>query len=139
MPVSFQELLLAFEFVSFGGMGEHESYLCKESGKIYWHSEFGEDEEELPDDIDDDDKYLRIPDKRELDLGKPLVLEFAREFLPDDFNKLREIFSKRGAYARFKDLLEYRGALAQWHEFEAKAQEKALRDWCEDNSIELTD
>ncbi len=74
--------------------------------------EFGEDEEELPDDIGDGDKYLRIPDKSELDLGKPLVLDFARQFLPDDFNKVREIFSKRGAYARFKDLLEYRGALA---------------------------
>jgi hypothetical protein len=58
--------------------------LCdRQSGKIYWHSEFGDNDEELPDDIDNE-KYIAIPDKRALDLGKPLVLDFAREFLPDD-------------------------------------------------------
>jgi hypothetical protein len=72
---------LAFEFVSGGGMGENEAYLDRQSGKIYWHSEAGDNNEELPDDIDDE-RYISIPDKRELDLGKPLVLDFAREFLP---------------------------------------------------------
>jgi hypothetical protein len=77
MPVSFSDLQLAFEFVSSGGMGENEAYLDRQSGKIYWHSEFGDNDEELPDDIDNE-KYIAIPDKRELDLGKPLVLDFAR-------------------------------------------------------------
>ena len=40
MPVSFSDLQLAFEFVSRGGMGENEAYLGRQSGKIYWHSEF---------------------------------------------------------------------------------------------------
>lgn len=30
--------------------------------------------DELPDDIDDEEKYVALPDKRELGLGKPLVL-----------------------------------------------------------------
>ena len=71
MVVSFSDLQLAFEFVSSGGMGENEAYLDRRSGKIYWHSEVGDNDEELPDDIDDK-KYIFIPDKRELDLGKPL-------------------------------------------------------------------
>src|SRR5258707_15545043 len=74
MAVSFSDLRLAFEFVSSGGMGENEAYLDRQSGKIYWHSEFGDNDEELPNDIDDE-KYISIPDKRELDLGKPLVLD----------------------------------------------------------------
>jgi len=69
MPVSFLDLQLAFEFVNSGGMGENQAYLDRQSGKIYWHSEFGDNDEELPDDIDDK-KYILIPDKRELDLGK---------------------------------------------------------------------
>ena len=93
----------------------------------------------LPDDIDDTEKFLQIPDKRELDLGRPLALDFAREFLPDDFDDVRQFFSRRGAYARFKDLLDQRGALAQWYDFEAKAEEKALREWCDLNSIEVSD
>ena len=103
MAVSFSDLQLAFEFVS-SGRGENEAYLDRQSGKIYWHSEFGDNDEELPEDIDDE-KYISIPDKRELDLGKPLVLDFAREFLPVDYDEVRHLFSRRGAYRRYKDLL----------------------------------
>src|SRR5262245_33540819 len=109
MAVSFSDLRLAFEFVSSGGIGENEAYLDRQSGKIYWHSEFGDNENALPDDIDDE-KYIAIPDKRELDLGKPLVLDFAREFLTDDYDEVRRIFSRRGAYRRYRDLLVRRGA-----------------------------
>ena len=96
MPVSFSDLHLAFEFVS-SGRGENEAYLDRQSGKIYWHSEFGDNNEELPDDIDDE-KYIAIPDKRELDLGKPLVLDFAREFLPDDYDEVRQIFQPKRCF-----------------------------------------
>ncbi len=138
MPVSFQEILDAFEFVSFGGGGQNHAYLCKQSGKIYWHAEFSDLEfDELPDDIEDEDKYLPIPGKRELDLGKPLVLDFARQILPDDFDEVQRIFRKRGAYARFKGLLVRRSALEQWYEFEQKTTERVLREWCAFNSIEL--
>jgi hypothetical protein len=110
--------------------------LCKRTGKLYYHSDLlGDDEDELPDDIDDDDKYVGIPHKKELGLGKPLVLDFAREFLPNDFEHVRDIFRRRGAYARFKDLLIHRSALDKWQQFEAKMEEKALRMWCEENSI----
>jgi hypothetical protein len=137
MPVSFSELQLAFEFVSSGGMGENEAYLDRRSGKIYWHSEFGDNDKELPDGIDDE-KYAAIPDKRELDLGKPLVLDFAREFLPEDYDEVRRIFSRRAAYRRYKDLLVRRGALEGWYDFSNKAEEAALREWCVENGIDLS-
>jgi hypothetical protein len=139
MPVSLKDIQEAFEFVSAGGEDEHQAFLCKQSGKLYWHSELCDDLDILPDDIDDNEKFLQIPDKRELDLGKPLALDFAREFLPGDFDDVRQFFSGRGAYARFKDLLHRRGSLDQWYDFEAKAEEKALREWCELNSIEVSD
>lgn len=139
MRVSFRDIQEAFEFVSVGGGGEHEAFLCKKTSKIYYHSEFVDDLDELPDDVGDSDKFLQIPNKRELDLGKPLALDFAREFLVDDFDDVRQLFSKKGAYARFKDLLQRRDALDQWYAFEAKAEERALRTWCELNSIEVTD
>ena len=137
MAVSFSDLQLAFEFVSSGGMGENEACLDRQSGKIYWHSEFGDNDEELPDDIDDE-KYIAIPDKIDLDLGKSLVLDFAREFLPDDYGEICHIFSRRGAYRRYKDLLVRRGALERWYDFSNKAEEAALREWCAENGIDLT-
>src|ERR1700746_461386 len=123
MAVSFSDLQLAFEFVSSGGMGENEAYLDRRSGKIYWYSEFGENDEELPDDIDDE-KCVSIPDKRELDLGTPLVLDFAREFLSDDYDEIRHIFSRRGAYRRYKELLVRGAAPEGWDHFCTKSVER---------------
>ncbi|MGA3343187.1 MAG: hypothetical protein ABSD11_22045 [Methylocella sp.] len=139
MPVKLNDLRDAFEFVCAGGGGEHQTFLCKQSGKLYCHSELCDDLDILPDDIDDSEKFLPIPDKRELDLGKPLALDFARQFLPGDFDDVRQIFSRRGAYARFKNLLDRRGMLDQWYAFEAEAEESALKMWCELNSIEVSD
>src|ERR1700720_1097655 len=137
MPVSFSDLQLAFEFGSSGGMGENEAYLDRQSGKIYWHSEFGDNDGELPNDIDDE-KYISIPDKTELDLGNPLVLDFAREFLHVDYDEIRHIFSRRGAYGRYKDLLVRRGALERWYDFSNKAEEAVLREWCAENGIDFS-
>ena len=63
------------------------------------------------------------------------MLDFAREFLPDDFDEVRYIFGKRGAYQKFRALLARRKAVDRWHDFKLKATEPALRDWCEFNSI----
>ena len=139
MPVSFDDLSLAFEFAS-SQFGMNHAYLCRRTGKIYYRSEsFGMDDEpdELPDDIEDDEKYVELPDKHELDLGKPLVLDFAREFLPGDFDEVRYMFSKRGGYKKFRALLIRKRALERWYEFESKTTERALRDWCERNSIDV--
>jgi hypothetical protein len=138
MAVSFSDLKLAFEFVSSGGLGENEAYLNRQSGKIYWHTEFGDNSEELPNDIDDE-KYIPIPAKRELDLGKPLVLDFVREFPPDDYDEVRHIFSRRGAYRRYKELLVRRGALERWYDFSNTSEETALREWCAENGIKTNE
>jgi hypothetical protein len=140
MPISFKELMETYELASMGSpeFGEHHAYLCRESGKIYWHSEFS-DLEELPEDIEDEDKYIQLPSKRELDLGVPLVMEFVRQFLPRNFDDVSDMFRRRGAYRRFKQLLIRTRALEQWYDFEQKATERALREWCELNSIVLAD
>jgi hypothetical protein len=138
MPVSFSDLQFAFEFVSSGGIGENEAYLDRQSGKIYWHSEFGDNDEELPHDIDNE-KYIAIPDKRELDLGKPLVMDFVREFLTDDYEEVRQIFSRRGPSRRYSVLLVRRGVLERWYDFSSKSEETALREWCAENGIELSE
>jgi hypothetical protein len=139
MLVRMKDIQEAFEFVCAGGGGEHEAFLCRQSGKVYCHSELCDDLDILPDDIGDGEKFLQIPDKRGLDLGKPLALDFARQFLPGDFDDVLQFFSRRGAYARFKDLLDRKDVLDQWYDFEAKAEERALRMWCDLNSIEVSD
>lgn len=137
VTLKFDDLLDAFEFVSAGQPMEHEAYLCVGTGVIHYHSELGDDEEPLPDDIEDSEKYIAIPHKNDLDLGKRLALRFADEFLPDVVDEVYDIFRRRGAYGRFKNLLERRGVLQQWYEYEEKSRKEALRQWCKDSGIEL--
>ena len=73
MLVSLKDIHEAFEFVCADGGGEHEAFLCRQSGKLYCDSELWDDADILPDDIGDSEKFLQIPDKRELDLGKPFA------------------------------------------------------------------
>ena len=63
MPVSLNDLREAFEFVCAGGGGEQQAFLCKQSGKLYCHSELCDDLDILPDDIDDSEKFLPVPDR----------------------------------------------------------------------------
>lgn len=66
-------------------------------------------------------------------------MDFVRQVLPQDLDDVHDIFRRKGAYARFKGLLAQRRALDQWYEFEREATERALREWCAENEIELVD
>jgi hypothetical protein len=140
MPVSFRELLRAYQFVSTGSPYQNDAFVCLQSGKVYWRSELlGDENNDLPDDIEDEEKYIPVPDKRTLGLGKQLAFAFTREVLPDDYGRVQDSFARRRAYSAFKHLLSSRNLLEQWYEFESKAEEEALRNWCTLKSIELTD
>jgi len=91
----------------------------------------------LPDDLEENENYISVPHKNELDLGRDLVFDFISANLPGEYERIRGIFSRKGAYARFKDLLESKDQLEAWYEFERKATEKAIREWCKENGVNL--
>lgn len=138
MKFKYEDIDFAFSFVNAAGIGENEAYIDRSSGKIYWHSDFADNEEELPDDLDDE-KYVTVPHKNQLGLGKPLVLEFAHEVMPEYAEEISNIFSKKGAYTKFRNLLERTNYIDQWYAYEAKSNDTALRQWCSENNIEIQD
>ena len=95
-------------------------------------------EEELPEDFESSDRYLALPHKNDLNLGRDLALSFAEQYLSKDYEKVVGYFHKRGAYSRFKDLLEHRGVLETWFNYEKVATEEALRQWCGEHGIQLS-
>ncbi len=138
MSIKFEEIVSGFDYVSVGQMDENQAFLNKETGQVVWHTETGDNFEELPDDIEDE-KYIQLPHKNDLNLGRSLVFEFASEFLPNDYEKIKSIFRSSGAYFRYKELLDSKDMLDKWHEFEAQAEDQALREWCEENEIKLVE
>ena len=94
-------------------------------------------DEEIPDDLETSDRYIAIPHKNDLDLGKKLALRFVAEELPERYARTEVFFRSRGAYAHFKQLLESEGVLEKWYKFEAESVEKALRGWCAENDVQF--
>jgi hypothetical protein len=135
---TYTELTDAILWVNASPYGEMSAWFCRDTGKILYGGDPDSDAE-LPADIDDETRYLPLPDKRDLDLGSTLALQFAREEMPNQYADVRDIFHHRHAYARFRDLIEMRGKLSAWHAYEEHATEVALRQWCADNDLPLAD
>jgi hypothetical protein len=137
MEIKFSEIDTAFSFVSFGEQYEHYAYLNQKTGKIYYVSELGDSDEDIPEDIYENEDYIEIPHKDDLNLGRNLVFSFVGSRLPEDLDKVQNYFRKKGAYSRFKDLLERKELLDEWHQFENDQIEKELRNWCKINKIKI--
>jgi hypothetical protein len=140
VAVRHDDLAMAFDFVSHGGPMEHNAYVSLDTGKIWWTSDSSDAfDEELPDDLETSDRYLAIPHKNELGPGSRLALRFVVQELPARYEQVEGFFRRRGAYARFKGLLEHEGVLDRWYAFEADADESVLRRWCAENGLELVE
>ncbi|MEO5812676.1 MAG: hypothetical protein ABIU96_12465 [Rhodanobacter sp.] len=137
--ITYDDLADALVWVSAGGFDEPQAWVCRDTGKIHYGSNSDDGGEDLPDDIDDAARYLALPDKRDLDLGNALALQFAREQLPDQYHDVRDIFHQKHAYERYKTMLARHDKLAAWFAYEERATESALRQWCADNELSLAD
>jgi len=133
--VKFTDIRDAFFFVSSEGYGFHSAVLNRETGRLYYRSEIG-DLDEITDADLDLDACIDIPHRNDLGLSQELVFEFVADHLPDEYGRTQQIFRKRGAYGRFKDLLESKGLLQTWFDFEHEREEQALRQWCAENDIQ---
>ncbi len=136
MPVAWSQILDAFEFLSMSEEFGNSAWVCRETGAVHMRSDWDDDLEAQPEDIDAT-KYVALPTPRDLDLGRPLVMSFAAERLENHYDEIAAIFSRKGAYRRFKDFLSRVGALEDWYAYEAEAREKALREWCDENGVEV--
>lgn len=140
MKHRFDDIELAYEFVSFRPPMENRAVLCRETGAIYFLTEEGDLDEDAPEAaIEGGPGYVDLPHQQDLDLGSRLVHRFTAEHAPQLADEVRRIFSSRGAYGRFKDLLDRDGLLQAWYDYERVETETALRQWCADHDVDVTD
>lgn len=137
---SFADILDGYEFTDVdGNIGEHRACIHRQHGTVHCVADGLDLESEAPLDVDSG-AYLELPDRHALDLGARLAVDFAHEQLaPEDARHVVDFFHRRGAYGRFKDLLERRNLLPKWYDYEQQAKEQRLRQWCADNGIALRD
>lgn len=135
--VRFSELLQAWEFAASGASDGVQAFVSLERGTLHLVAD-GLDVWEAPPDDLETGPYLALPDRAELDLGRQLALDFTEAQLPGQLSRVQGFFRARGAYGRFKRLLDDCGQLEAWHAHEQAAKEARLRAWCAAQGIGLT-
>ena len=72
---------------------EHNAYVSLDTGKVYWTSDSDDAfDEDIPDDVESSDRYLAIPHKNELNLGRSLALRFVAHELPECYDEPEAFF-----------------------------------------------
>ncbi len=133
IEVDLWDLEIGYQAVN-GSSEEISVYVSKVTGKVIWDSEEHSDKPAPDLDMDEDDDYVHLPDKYDLDLGKVLVMKFA-ETVPELYDEIRNIFSSRGAYRKFRDLLGRNDIVDKWLNFESEGEKRALLSWCDQNGF----
>jgi len=78
-----------------------------------------------------------VPKNHELDLGSKLAFDFAARYLADQYDEVRTLFRRKGAFGRFKVLLHEQNLLEEWYSFSEERTRKALENWCESEGLKV--
>lgn len=96
VSVNHDDLNLAFAFVNSGPPMEHNAYISLDTGRIHWVSDLNPVDEELPEDFETSDRYVALPHKNDLGLGRNLALGFVAQELPTALEDVEAIFRRKG-------------------------------------------
>jgi hypothetical protein len=112
-----------------------QAWVHRPTGTVYIKSDLVDDDEP-PEDLGTTDDYIEVPHQRDLDLGNAMAFAFAEAEMPQHYDRVREIFRKKGAYANFSRLLDASNARDKWHKFQEEQTRQALSAWCRENGLE---
>lgn len=136
MTATLSDIESAVEFVTSGEVMS-EVYVDRCTGAIYYIDDALE--ESPPEDLYENAQYIAVPNKQGLGLDKSIAIQFVAENLPEQLDLAYEIFSKKGAYRRFKDLLNTADKLEAWYSYEALVLREAIIEWGQENNLRFSD
>lgn len=129
LPIDLDELTFALTFHDPYGGSSH--WLDTRTGTLIFVSD-GADAEDLPADLDDDPRYLRI-DAIDSTHSWQIRSDFAEQLADARLaRRLAAALEQRKPFRRFRDLLaEHPEQREAWFAFERIALERHARAWCE--------
>ena len=148
VPVKLQDILEGLEFLT----DEGTSYLNTTPGEVVYVTteelRAAENEEPLDDfpewqhdairiagEIVETDHYLLLPDRFEINEYQ-IMERFCLSVDDDDLrNDLCDAIRGRGAFRRFKDLIQAYGMAEAWYRYRDAALREIAMSWCEAHGI----
>ena len=115
-----------------------QAWVSLDTGQVHVRSALVDEElAPLPKDIDSSGRYVPVPSMGTLNLGLELVFDFAGAAMPDELDRVRQMFRQAGGYRDFSELLEERGLTDRWHDFREAQTRAVLAGWCEEHGLQL--
>ena len=68
-----------------------------------------------------------------------IMEEFIQTLKGEDADKLEQVIQGRGAFRRFKDMVNRRGITKQWYDFQADYYRNLAIAWCQEHGIEYVE
>lgn len=135
-PISRDDLHLTVEHVTGGQVHGAAAYVDRQTGATLWAGDGME--EPLPDDIDNEERYLPVPSRKELGIGRNDALAFTEEHAPQLLDRAEAIFRRAGAFQSFKVLMHDAGLLPQWYAHQHVRLWEALEEWVGEEGLQLS-
>lgn len=119
------------------------AYYDLEKQELIWHMEdFGYDQEEEDEVIENmieegwNTRFFRLPEKFDIN-EYGIMEEFIYDELPDGAiqKQFESAIRGKGAFRRFRDLLDCLGITQEWYDYLEKAHKKLAIKWCEVNEL----
>ena len=82
-------------------------------------------------------RYVRLPDRFEINEGHMLEAFVCSREDPSQANALLEAIGDRGTFRRFKDRVHELGLAAPWSAFRADRYRETALEWAQDHQIEV--
>ena len=121
------------------GGGTVTAMVSRETGMIHFlNDEYMDEEAPVPSASGSNGDYVPVPPAGTLGIGDGLILRFAATHMAGDQDTVRDLFRDRNTEG-FARLLEERSAGEAWERFHEEATRTALRQWCEENGLELAE
>ncbi len=108
--MKYSDIENAFLYVSMAPPDEHYAYFNKETGETLYVSEFG-DSDELPDDFEENDKYISVPHKNDLNLAGNWSLTLCLSIFLMNMTGLEEFSAERELMPALKNCSNPKGNL----------------------------
>ena len=133
MKVKLSEIIDAIDFTD----DSTSYYLDMKTGEIVMINDMIMDRSEceaLSDQLDEHGCY-ELPDQHEID-DYGTMERFIATLTSQAAGRLSRAISGRGAFRRFKDMVQEMGIEDQWYAFEEDAHRKLAIRWCEEYGLE---
>ncbi|MCI2426066.1 hypothetical protein LM597_01385 [Candidatus Acetothermia bacterium] len=79
--MKYDDLELTFMLANSEPQFDNVVYISQSTGQIFWRSDAA-DVDDLPEDVETNSNYIKVPHKNDLDLGQRLVWQFIRREIP---------------------------------------------------------